>query len=184
MRSIVWNPGRKSSVPLRFTQDDTAVAAQKLLHAPHKKRKHFVCASFLIMIFYCNSKHHTTPSGYEASNHRGTKSDYWPRALPAGKQLLVSVLGGGTKTLSGAGKELSTQMTGTADHHRITVDEKTFTRTARKKEEPCMFFLMRVSITQAVKVFEGGVGENFFQKVSPTNPASFFQKVPPKKTTS
>ena len=27
MRSIVWNLGRKSSVPLRFTQDDTAVAA-------------------------------------------------------------------------------------------------------------------------------------------------------------
>ena len=101
-------------------------------------------------------------------------------ARPVGKQLLVSVLGGGTKTLSGAGKEPSTQMTDTVDHHRITVDEKTFTRTARKKEEPCMFFLTRVTITQAVKVFEGGVGENFFQKVSPTNPASLSKSFPHK----
>ena len=37
MRSIVWNLGRKSSVPLRFTQDDTAVAAKKLLLCCTKK---------------------------------------------------------------------------------------------------------------------------------------------------
>ena len=45
---------------------------------------------------------------------------------PAGKQLLVSVLGGGTKTLSGAGEELSTQMTGTVDYHRTYGGAKNF----------------------------------------------------------
>ena len=83
---------------------------------------------------------------------------------------MVSVLGGGTKTLSGAGKDLSTQMTGTADHHSTYGGEKTFTRTARKKEEPCMFFLMRVTITQAVKVFEGVLGGTFFKKFPPQIP--------------
>ena len=53
---------------------------------------------------------------------------------PAGKQLLVSVLGGGTKTLSGAGKELSTQMTGTVDHRRTPVEEKTFTSLHEKRK--------------------------------------------------
>ena len=48
------------------------------------------------------------------------------RPGPAGKQLLVSVLGGGTKTLSGAGKELSTQMTGTVDHHSTYGGAKNF----------------------------------------------------------
>ena len=48
------------------------------------------------------------------------------RPGPAGKQLLVSVLGGGTKTLSGAGKELSTQMTGTVDRHRTYGGAKNF----------------------------------------------------------
>ena len=85
-------------------------------------------------------------------------------ARPVGKQLLVSVLGGGTKTLSGAGKELSTQITGTADHHRTRGGEKTFTRTAQKKEEPCTFFLMRAIKTQAVKVFEGVLGGTFSKK--------------------
>ena len=56
------------------------------------------------------------------------------RPSPVGKQLLVSVLGGGTKTLSGAGKELSTQMTGTADHRRTSVDEKTFTAPYKKRK--------------------------------------------------
>ena len=51
----------------------------------------------------------------------------------------------------------------------MSVDEKNFYFAAQKKEEPCTFFLMRVIKTQAVKVFEGGVGENFFQKVSPIN---------------
>ena len=92
-------------------------------------------------------------------------------ARPVGKQLLVSVLGGGTKTLSGAGKELSTQMTGTADHHRTYGGAKNFYFAAQRKEEPCTFFLMRVSITQAVKVFEGVLGGTFSKK-SPLKTAS------------
>ena len=77
----------------------------------------------------------------------------------------------------------STQMTDTVDHHRTYGGAKNFYFATRKEEEPCTFFLMRVSISQAVKVFEGVLGGDFFQKVPPKK-RILFSKVPPKNPRS
>ena len=94
-----------------------------------------------------------------------------------GKQLLVSVLGGGTKTLSGAGKELSTQMTGTVGHHCTYGGAKNFYFAAQEQVWICLHFPMRAIKTQAVKVFEGVLGGTFSKK-SPLKTASFFKSSP------